>query len=156
MLRCQARLSIWAFFLREKTNKQNKKRRANQKIIAIFLFSFLSFFFFFIFTYLCSSLSICLAREILFLMEDIKDTSTGKESSSFPATRNLKKNKIKKTNMNKKMKETNEWHENGGNEGNDHLKKLLIVKQILLVSSIENSWKMVWRKCKLIFKGVKG
>ena len=37
-------------------------------------------------------------------MEDIKDTSTGKESSSFPATQNFKKNKIKKTNMNKKMK----------------------------------------------------
>ena len=37
-------------------------------------------------TYLCSSLSICLAREILFLMEDIYVTSTGKESRSFPTT----------------------------------------------------------------------
>ena len=37
-------------------------------------------------TYLCSSLSICFARDILFLMEDIKVTSTGKESRSFPTT----------------------------------------------------------------------
>ena len=37
--------------------------------------------------YLCSSLSICLAKEILLLIEAMKVTSTGKESRSLPATK---------------------------------------------------------------------
>ena len=93
---------------KKQTNKKTKQTKGYPKDnchISLFLFLF------FIFTYLCSSLSICLAREILFLMEDIKDTSTGKESSSFPATQNLRKNKIKKTNMNKNMKQTDERYE---------------------------------------------
>ena len=43
----------------------------------------------------------------------------------------------------------NESHENGG--GDHQLKQLLIVKQILLVSLIENVWRTVWRKCILMF-----
>ena len=38
-------------------------------------------------SYLCSSLSICLAKEILLLIEAIKVISTGKESRSLPATK---------------------------------------------------------------------
>ena len=48
-------------------------------------------------THLCSSLSICLAREILFLMEDMKFTSTGNESRSFP--RKKKQSNRKLTNI---------------------------------------------------------
>ena len=43
----------------------------------------------------------------------------------------------------------NESHENRG--GDHQLKQLLIVKQILLVSLIENVWRTVWRKCILMF-----
>ena len=39
-------------------------------------------------------------------------------------------------------------HQGHENKGNDHqLKKLLIVKQILLVSTIGNIWGTVWRIC---------
>ena len=43
-------------------------------------------------------------------------------------------------------------NENHKNRGGDHqLKQLLIVKQILLVSLIENVWRTVKRKCILMF-----
>ena len=46
-------------------------------------------------------------------------------------------------------------HENKGND--DQVQKVLIVKQILLSSTIGNVWTTVWRICKLIsgFKGKK-
>ena len=51
-------------------------------------------------THLCSSLSICLAREILFLMDDMKATSTGKESRSFPETKRKSNVPLKKITRN--------------------------------------------------------
>ena len=72
---------------KKQTNKKTKQTKGYPKDnchISLFLFLF------FIFTYLCSSLSICLAREILFLMEDIKDT------------------KNQEKNMKKKNKQTND------------------------------------------------